>query len=121
MTRQRIRPSLRRSTYEDCPACNGTGQVKTGESMAIEVMRTLLTTASSDNVSRIQLEIHERVANHLNNRKRREMARIEEECNVNILVTPLAAVPPEHLRMRCLDELGNEVRNLSTEDSKSRT
>src|SRR4029079_17402479 len=26
MTRQRIRPSLRRSVYEDCPCCRGVGQ-----------------------------------------------------------------------------------------------
>ena len=43
MTRQRIRPSLRRSIYEDCPCCHSTGQVKTAESMAIETMRLLMT------------------------------------------------------------------------------
>ena len=41
MTRQRIRPSLKRSVYEDCPHCTGAGVVKTAESMAIEVMRLL--------------------------------------------------------------------------------
>ena len=41
MTRQRIRPSLRRNFYVDCPCCNGTGYVKTDESLAIEVMRLL--------------------------------------------------------------------------------
>ena len=43
MTRQRIRPSLRRSIYEDCPCCHSTGQVKTAESMAIDMMRLLMT------------------------------------------------------------------------------
>jgi len=33
MTRQRIRPSLKRSAYEACPCCSGTGHVKTAESM----------------------------------------------------------------------------------------
>ena len=42
MTRQRIRPSLKRSVYRDCPGCSGTGVVKTAESMAIEVMRLLI-------------------------------------------------------------------------------
>src|SRR5712692_9253835 len=28
MTRQRIRPSLKRSVYHDCPHCRGGGQVK---------------------------------------------------------------------------------------------
>ena len=41
MTRQRIRPSLKRSVYQDCPCCTGTGVVKTAESMAIEVVRML--------------------------------------------------------------------------------
>src|SRR5207237_254163 len=39
MTRQRIRPSLKRSIYEDCPQCTGAGVVKTAESMSIDVMR----------------------------------------------------------------------------------
>src|SRR5207249_6462312 len=39
MTRQRIRPSLKRSVYHECPHCNGSGHVKTSESMSIDVMR----------------------------------------------------------------------------------
>ncbi|MFZ8444650.1 ribonuclease E/G, partial [Staphylococcus aureus] len=39
MTRQRIRPSLKRSVSQDCPHCHNTGQVKTTESMSIDVMR----------------------------------------------------------------------------------
>jgi ribonuclease E len=35
MTRQRIRPSFKRSVYEDCPCCRGRGLVKTAESMSI--------------------------------------------------------------------------------------
>ena len=42
MTRQRIRPSLKRSVYRDCPCCRGTGVVKTAESMAIDVVRLLI-------------------------------------------------------------------------------
>ena len=42
MTRQRIRPSLKRSAYIDCPCCHGTAVVKTPESMAIDVVRLLI-------------------------------------------------------------------------------
>src|SRR5690606_30849078 len=31
MTRQRIRPSLKKSVYVDCPCCGGRGVVKTAE------------------------------------------------------------------------------------------
>lgn len=111
MTRQRIRPSLRRSIYEDCPCCAGTGQVKTAESMAIEVMRVLLTTANHDEISRVHVEVHERVAGWLNNKKRKELARIEEGCDVTILIDARSDVGPEHLSLRCEDEIGKEVKD----------
>ena len=86
MTRQRIRPSLRRSIYQDCPCCNGVGQVKTPESLTIEVMRLVMSAASSDEVARIVIETHDRVANDLNNRKRKALTRLEDEQEVKITI-----------------------------------
>ncbi|MEM8681553.1 MAG: Rne/Rng family ribonuclease, partial [Planctomycetota bacterium] len=48
MTRQRIRPSLKRSVFKDCPCCEGRGVVKTAESMAIEVVRKLMLARRED-------------------------------------------------------------------------
>src|SRR5271154_2790981 len=59
MTRQRIRPSLKRSVYSDCPGCGGSGVVKTAESMAIEVMRKLLMCAHTTGVARITVTVEE--------------------------------------------------------------
>jgi ribonuclease E len=119
MTRQRIRPSLRRSIYEDCPCCSSTGQVKTAESVAIEVVRTLMTTASREDVNEVAVDIHERVANYLNNRKRREITDIEERCQVAISINARTDVGPEHLSIRCLDDNGGNVKVIGTADSKS--
>jgi ribonuclease E len=112
MTRQRIRPSLRRSIYEDCPCCTGTGQVKTAESMAIDVMRILLTTAHQESVRNVTVEIHDRVANYLNNRKRKEITDLEDRARVTIHVIARTDVGPEHLVLKCSDDIGNEVKNL---------
>ena len=120
MTRQRIRPSLRRSIYEDCPCCSNTGQVKTAESMAIEVMRLLMTYAHRAEVRRVTIEIHERVANYLNNRKRKEITSIEESSNVTISIQARTDVGPEHLILRCTDEIGSEVKIPALPGSKSR-
>jgi ribonuclease E len=120
MTRQRIRPSLRRSVYEDCPCCHGTGQVKTAESMAIDVMRLLMTHANHPDVSKVTVDVHERVAAFLNNRKRRDITRMEEEYDTAISINALAHVTPEHLKFYCTNEMGTEVRVFSREDSKSR-
>ncbi len=120
MTRQRIRPSLRRSIYEDCPCCNGTAQVKTAESMSIEVMRQLMSHANIEGVKKVTVDVHERVAAFLNNRKRRDITVMEENYGVAINITALTNASPEHLKFYCYNELGAEVRMPARLDSKSR-
>jgi ribonuclease E len=119
MTRQRIRPSLRRSVYEHCPCCQGSGFVKTAESVAIEVMRLLLSALSRENVARVVIEVHDRVANFLNNRKRRDLTKHEEDSNVTINIHARNDISPEHLQIRVLDATGAEIRFLTSELSKS--
>ena len=109
MTRQRIRPSLRRSTYQDCPCCNGVGQVKTSESLTIEVMRLVMSAASNEDVATIVIETHDRVANDLNNRKRKEITRLEDDRDVDVSIVARADVEPEHLSVSCKDENGRPV------------
>ena len=127
MTRQRIRPSLRRSVYEDCPCCGGTGQVKTAESMTIDVMRLLMSHANRPDVCRVVVEVSERVSAFLNNRKRRDITQVEEDYEVSVSIHTLIGAAPEHLKFHCFNELGAEIRVLAPEgnsggreDSKSR-
>jgi ribonuclease E len=110
MTRQRIRPSLRRSVYEDCPCCNGVGQVKTAESLTIEVMRLVMSAASNEDVAKIIIETHDRVADDLNNRKRKEIITLEDERDVLVTIKSRSDVKPEHLTVTCKDENGRDVR-----------
>ena len=109
MTRQRIRPSLRRSVYQDCPCCKGVGQVKTAESLTIEVMRLVMSAGSNDEIARIIIETHDRVANDLNNRKRKELINLEEERDVVITIVSRSDVALEHLSVRCEDDNGRPV------------
>ena len=117
MTRQRIRPSLRRSIYEDCPCCRGVGQVKTTESMAIEVMRALMTKANHKGVARIQVEVQARVAEYLINKKRREIIDLEEKYDVLVNIVPAVNGGPDHMLIKCLDDIGAEVAILPPGDS----
>lgn len=110
MTRQRIRPSLRRSIYEDCPCCRGTGQVKTAESMAIEVMRALMTTSAIADVAEVRVEVHQRVADYLINRKRREITSLEERYDVQVRVQTGFNVEPSHLQVKCFNKTGQPVK-----------
>ncbi len=110
MTRQRIRPSLKRSVYQDCPHCQGTGQVKTCESMSIDVMRFLQLATHNEHIRRIEIRVHEDVAHYLLNRKRKEVAQLEAagEKQVNIKHQP--SVSPEFLQFSCYDGIDNEVK-----------
>jgi ribonuclease E len=110
MTRQRIRPSLKRSIYEDCGHCTGAGVVKTAESMAIDVMRLLALATHRDEIRRIAIAVSPAVASYLNNRKRKEVARMELDCNMTVQISAAEDVPAEHLMIECYDANGNEVR-----------
>lgn len=109
MTRQRIRPSLKRSIYRDCPSCNGAGVVKSVESMAIEVFRFLMLTAQQNKVERVAASVAMDVAAYLNNNKRREVAQIEDDCGVDIKILGETGVLPEHLAIECFDASGRLV------------
>ncbi|HEY4234248.1 MAG TPA: Rne/Rng family ribonuclease [Lacipirellulaceae bacterium] len=110
MTRQRIRPSLKRSVYKECPACAGSGLVKSAESMAIEVVRKLLLRSHLEQVSKITVTVEEEVANYLNNKKRRELAKIEDDNKVQIQVLSGEGLSPEYLKLDCMDANGREVK-----------
>ena len=104
MTRQRIRPSFKRSVYEDCPCCRGRGLVKTAESMAIEVTRILMLASQHQGVARINVRVNENVAAYLNNRKRRELIQLEESSGVAILILGSDSQFPEFLEIDCRDK-----------------
>jgi ribonuclease E len=110
MTRQRIRPSLKRSVYKECPGCGGSGLVKSAESMAIEVIRKLIMCAQHQNVARITVTVEEEVASYINNRKRRDLTHMEDDHNVQVVVVSREDLSPEFLKIECTDASSREVR-----------
>src|SRR5947207_3503967 len=86
MTRQRMRPSLKRSIYFDCPHCKGAGLVKTPESMALDVMRRLAIAANDLKVARAELFASPEVAYYLLNKKRSSLSALEAETKKRIAV-----------------------------------
>jgi ribonuclease E len=109
MTRQRIRPSFKRSVYEDCPCCRGRALVKTAESMSIEVTRLLMLACQQQGAAKVVVRVNENVAAYLNNRKRREIISLEESSGVSIQILGGDSQFPEHLEMDCRDKDGGLV------------
>ncbi len=109
MTRQRIRPSFKRSVYEDCPCCRGRSLVKTAESMSIEVTRLLMMACQMPKAAKVVVKVNESVASYLNNRKRREIIELEEASKVSVQILGSDTPFPEHLEMDCRDSEGGMI------------
>ena len=110
MTRQRIRPSLKRSIYEDCPNCGGAGVAKTPESMAIDVMRLLALATHREEIRRLVVTVSPAVASYLSNKKRIDLARLESEARISIQIVFKEDATAEYLQITCYDQNGAEVR-----------
>jgi ribonuclease E len=117
MTRQRIRPSLKRSVYQDCPHCHGAGQVKTCESMSIDVMRMIQLAAHRDDIQRILIAVSEDVSHYLLNKKRKEISRLEETGRIHVTISGVPRSSPEKLEFVCYDKNNNEVKFLPPEEN----
>ncbi len=115
MTRQRIRPSLKRSIYQDCTYCQGMAQVKTCESMSIDVMRLLQLAAHREHVHHVEIRVADDVANYLLNKKRGEIARLEQAGSILVQIRGTLGAPPETLEFLCYDNNNNEVKLFPSE------
>jgi len=87
MTRQRMRPSLTSNTYMDCPHCDGSGLIKTPESMAIEVMRRIQFIVEKNNIANIHIEVSQEVGEFLQNRKRQVLSELESKNEKQITIS----------------------------------
>src|SRR3954466_6277396 len=103
MTRQRMRPSLKRSIYNDCPHCKGSGQVKTPESMSLHVMRRLAIAVHDERVIRVELSVGNDVAFYLQNKKRGQLAALEKESGKRILIKGEPAMALDEMRIELFD------------------
>ena len=113
MTRQRVKPSLKRGIYQDCPHCRGAALIKTPESVTLDVMRRLAAATLHKDIARIELKVYPTVAGYLLNKKRRELVAMEDRTEKKIIITPDAALPDDSVLIEAYDIRGNLI-NIAT-------
>jgi len=106
LTRQRMRPSVRRSLFRECPYCKGKGHMRTAESAALEVLRQLPLALSRQNCTRVEVTVADRVALYLNNQKRQNLAQLEQQYGKSIGIAPGGAPDASEARFVCYDGSG---------------
>jgi ribonuclease E len=88
MSRQRLRTGILEASTHVCPMCEGTGMVRSVASAALAALRALEAEALRGRHSDLGLRAGEEVAVYLLNRKRIELAELEELYGVSIVTRP---------------------------------
>jgi ribonuclease E len=110
MSRQRLRPSLGETRSEVCPRCEGQGTIRGIESLALSIMRLIYEESSKDKTGEVRAIVPVSVAAFLLNEKRKQLATIEANQEVSIVIVPVPQMETPHfeiIRMRD-DETGSE-------------
>lgn len=113
MTRQRMRPSLRKSIHTECRHCGGLGYTQSAETVVLNVMRQLALIMQRDDVARVELTISPDVAFQLLNRKRNELTHLEETHDKQVLVR----VGGGRLDYIAIDAFDSRNQALATEEA----
>jgi len=94
MTRERLRTAYSESTYEKCPACEGAGVLKTGETLALAAFRDIEMRAGKGGAEKIACRLPVGSANYLMNTKRKELLDMEKDSNIKIDIIGDPSLPP---------------------------
>ena len=86
MSRQRLRPGMIEATTQPCPACHGTGLIRSDDNLALSILRQI----EEEGVRRRSREVLVRcpvgIANYLMNQKREHVAHIEARYGLSVRI-----------------------------------
>ncbi|WP_019626170.1 Rne/Rng family ribonuclease [Thioalkalivibrio sp. ALJT] len=88
MSRQRLRSSLGESSQITCPRCQGHGQVRSVESLALSILRLIEEEAMKDRTGLVLAQVPVDVGTFLLNEKRESITDIEDRHKVDISIIP---------------------------------
>jgi ribonuclease E len=86
LSRQRLRPSIAESSSVMCPHCEGTGSVRSVETVAIQIIRLLEREAVSGDYTELKIFAGSEVVLHMFNHKRDMIRVIEDHYQVRIVL-----------------------------------
>jgi ribonuclease E len=86
LSRQRLRPSLEESTQSSCPRCNGAGNIRSVESLALAILRLVGEEARKERTAKVIAQLPMDVANYVLNEKRDWVQTLQEANGVNVVL-----------------------------------
>jgi ribonuclease E len=102
MSRQRLRPSLVETSTQPCPHCGGTGFIRSTESTALYVLRSIEEEGMRRRSAEICVYVPISVALYILNQKRDSLVQLETRYNLRVLVAHDDALIPPAFRLERL-------------------
>ncbi len=84
ISRQRIQAPVEEGTYVTCAQCGGTGRVRSLESIALTILRTIQMHVAKGNIAVVEGDVSMDLADFLLNQKRGEIIRMETTHKVQV-------------------------------------
>jgi ribonuclease E len=102
MSRQRLKPALSEGASIPCPRCGGAGHIRDTESSALQILRIIQEESMKDNSAAVHAQVPVDVASFLLNEKRSEIAKIELQQRINVLLVPNKSLETPHYKLERL-------------------
>ncbi len=105
MSRQRIKSSVNKGTFDACVHCSGTGRMRSFESVAMSVLRRIYELVSQKRVKYIIATVPAASARYLLNARRAELAGVEKQYHLTIEVIPVQDMSSTQVIIEHLEEV----------------
>jgi ribonuclease E len=105
MSRQRLRPSLAEASTQPCPHCAGTGVIRSTESTALHVLRSIEEEGMRRRSAEVCVYVPTTVALYILNHKRESLAQLEARYGIHVLIARDDALIPPAFRLERLRAL----------------
>ncbi|WP_125655082.1 Rne/Rng family ribonuclease [Sphingomonas sp. 2R-10] len=92
MSRQRLRTGVLEASTRQCPHCEGTGLVRTASSAGLSALRLIEDEAARGRGSLIVLRASQEAAFYVLNKKRADIAEVEDRYSVTVEIVPDAEI-----------------------------
>ncbi len=92
MSRQRLRTGVLEASTRQCPHCEGTGLVRTASSAGLSALRLIEDEAARGRGSLIVLRASQEAAFYVLNKKRADIAEVEDRYGVTVEIVPDAEI-----------------------------
>ncbi|HEX3535560.1 MAG TPA: ribonuclease E/G [Stellaceae bacterium] len=106
MSRQRLRPSLAEASTQPCPHCGGTGFIRSVESTALYVLRSIEEEGIRRRSAEICVYVPTTVALYILNQKRESLTQIEARYAITVMIARDDLLIPPNFRLERLRAYG---------------